>query len=199
MLMGCEVVLASRSPRRIDLLRAVVPNFAIVPADVDESPPENGEVDPEAFAVALAARKAEAVSAERPSSLVIGADTVVALGSTLLGKPESPEDAVRMLLCLSGKTHRVITAVAARLRSLSVAIDFFETTHVTFRNLTPEEVNRYVATGEPFDKAGGYAVQGKAREFVAALSGDFDNVVGLPVNRLRQELESAGLFAHLQS
>lgn len=192
--MGCEVVLASRSPRRIDLLRTVVPDFIVDPADLDESLPSGGDPDPEAVAAELAARKADEVAVRHPNSLVIGADTVVALDSTLFGKPESPGDAERMLHGLSGKTHRVITAVALRLRSQSISFDFRETTRVTFRELTHEEISRYVATGEPFDKAGGYAVQGGAREFVAALSGDYDNVVGLPVTRLKKELKSAGFL-----
>jgi septum formation protein len=141
---------------------------------------------PTEVALGLAAAKAGAVSALHPESLVIGADTVVALDGESLGKPLSPEDACSMLRRLSGREHQVLTGVA--LIWPSGESSFVEVSRVEFRLLSDADISSYVATGEPMDKAGAYAIQGGAAGFVTEYVGDFDNIVGLPVSRLEAEL-----------
>ena len=137
-----------------------------------------------------ARRKAAEISEKFPEALVIGADTIVVVDDRILGKPRDPEDAIRMLRCLSGRTHQVYTGVAiAEDRVIHTAC---ECTDVTFRELPEELIRRYVATGEPMDKAGAYAIQGKASLFVTGIRGCFFNVVGLPVYRLSILLEELG-------
>jgi septum formation protein len=182
------IVLASASPRRQDLLRKVVPVFDVDPADVDETP-EPGE-SPRDTAMRLAVAKLEVVKARRSDCLVIAGDTVVAfpMGENWvqLGKPCDPGDAARMLALLSGRTHVVITGMA--IASPDRSLTFAESTEVRFRQLSDEEIKRYVATGEPLDKAGAYAIQGGARPFVDSIEGSLSNVIGLPLEALEREL-----------
>lgn len=183
------VVLASGSPRRKVLLAPLVPEFEVVVSDVDEDALTVS--DPEETARTLASAKARAVAHLRPGALVIGADTVVAVntgtGYEQLAKPTDAADAVRMLRALSGRKHVVITGVA--LVSPDQTLTFADTTHVAFRDLSDEEIRDYVATGEPMDKAGAYAIQGGAAGFVASVEGSVTNVVGLPVEVLKQVLD----------
>ncbi len=173
------LVLASRSPRRRQLLRAAGYSLEVRAPRTDETT-RPGETAP-AAARRLAVEKAIAVARERPGVPVLAADTIVALGRRLLLKPEDDQDARRMLRLLSGRTHRVVTGVAlapagaGRLRSTAVE------TRVTFRRLSTREIDWYVGTGEPFGKAGAYAIQGGASLFVTRLSGSYTNVVGLPM------------------
>ncbi len=159
------------------------------PADLPERP-EPGELA-ETFAVRLAREKALQVARRRPGQPVLGADTVVVLGQRMLGKPASPADASRMLAELSGREHRVITAVA--LARDGVVQERCDVTRVWFRTLTREFIEAYVATGEPLDKAGGYGVQGYGAVLVERIEGDFFGVMGLPVRLVMDLLESAGL------
>lgn len=169
------VVLASASPRRLDLLRSVGLEPEVRPGDVEERR-RPGE-DPLAMVERLARDKRDAVA--RPGELVLAADTVVVLDGSVLGKPGTPEVAVDMLRRLSGRVHHVVTGVAVSGPggSTSTAVS----TEVAWRTLSDEEVDAYVATGEPLDKAGGYGIQGGGADFVASLVGSRDNVVGLPV------------------
>jgi septum formation protein len=180
------LLLCSGSPRRRDLLRAARIAFEPGPGpDVDETPPPGA--DAPTAAEALARRKAVAAAARAPGRLVLTADTVVALGDRLLGKPESPDDARAILRALSGRAHQVATGVAlARDGAVRSAVDVAT---VTFRALGDAEVSDYVASGEGLDKAGGYAIQGRGRALVASLSGSEDTVVGLPVAVVRRLLE----------
>ena len=144
-------------------------------------------LDPKQIAPHLAHLKAQAVAdelsaGELDSSLVVGADTIVALGAHVYGKPHDEDDACRMLAELSGKTHQVITGVC--IISNQSAQTFAEVTDVTFKALSPEEISAYVASGEPMDKAGAYGIQGEGGKLVDHIDGDFDNVVGLPITRL---------------
>ena len=181
------IVLASASPRRRALLEQAGLEFSVHPTDVDESL-EPG-VEPGAAAKLLAERKAHALFArdEHPAAWIIGSDTVVALGDEaegwqLLGKPESSAQARSMLRSLSGTRHRVITGVAVLRASDGTLESAIETTWVSMRLITPQEIEAYVASEEWRDKAGGYAIQENADAFVSALEGGgFDNVVGLPV------------------
>jgi len=182
-----RVILASASPRRQELLRLTGLSFEILPSAVDE-----GDVTGEPAEVArrLAERKAEEVAARHPDALVIGADTIVTLDGAILGKPVDAADARRMLAKLSGRTHQVITGIA--LRGPGLALSDAVSTDVTFRPLSPREIAAYVATEEPMDKAGAYALQGHAALFTPEIRGDYANVVGLPLCRLTDLLRACG-------
>jgi len=182
-------VLASASPRRRELLGRLVDAFEVVPADADETPPEGA--GPQEAAVAIARRKALVVLA-RTGGVVLAADTIVAAtDGEFLGKPADADDARRILGKLSGTTHRVVTGVVvADADGVRTASD---TTLVTMRNLSPREIDDYVATGECFDKAGAYAIQETADRFVTRLEGSFTNVVGLPLETVAPLLRSAGV------
>ena len=180
-----NVVLASGSPRRRELLARLVPEFEVVVADVDEE--ALTVADPFETAERLAEAKARAVALLRPGCLVVGGDTVVAVDGEQLAKPRDPEDARRMLRALAGRRHVVATGVS--LVSPQGVQTFHERTWVTFRPLTEGEIEAYVATGEPMDKAGAYAIQGGAAGFVAQREGSESNVVGLPLERLAEALE----------
>ncbi len=179
------LVLASRSPRRRELLTCAGIPFLVRPADVDESWLE-GEA-PTAHVERLARQKARAVSAT-PDEIVLGADTVVVLDGAILGKPADEADAVRMLRRLSGREHQVLTGVC--LKRGPVELVASETTTVRFSTLREEEIEAYVASGEPMDKAGAYAIQGLASKFVERIEGCYFNVVGLPVARVYRMLKS---------
>ena len=187
------LVLASASPRRRELLAQAGFAFTVRPAHIPEDP-RDGE-DPIAYVTRLAREKAEAVFAEisatTPSPLhVIGADTTVTLDKQILAKPVDPADAARMLRLLSGRTHHVMTGVAiATARSTEVAA---EVTAVRFLTLSDKEIEDYVATGEPMDKAGAYAIQGRAARWIPRIEGCYFNVVGLPLALLSVMIQSLG-------
>lgn len=192
------LVLASASPRRQELLRNAEISFLVQAADVDETPlPQESARD---CAERLAREKALKVWRERPGDLVLGADTVVAVDGEILGKPVDAEDAARMLRMLSGREHRVITGVclvrpgareqgtglrkreSAQTESGSAEVTTAsESTVVTMSAISEDEIKDYVATGEPMDKAGAYAIQGIASRWIPRIEGDYSNVVGLPV------------------
>jgi septum formation protein len=189
-----DVVLASASPRRAALLGDLGWSFRIVPPDIDEVILE-GE-PPSDLVPRLAGEKADCVCRVCPDALVISADTVVVLGDCILGKPENAEDAARMLSMLSGKRHTVMTGVA--LRYGVIAVSGFESTDVFFRQLAEPEIERYVSSGEPLDKAGAYAIQGRGSLLVSSIEGCYFNVVGLPLFRLSRLLEEAGISLEQQ-
>jgi septum formation protein len=175
-----RLVLASASPRRAEILRSVGWPFEAVSADVDETM-RAGE-EPEAYVRRLAREKAERVASERLFGLVLGADTtVVTPDGRALAKPEDDGDARRMLRLLSERWHEVLTGVALVRAESGRAIVECARTRVRFAAVSDEEIDAYVRTGEPLDKAGAYAIQGRAALFVEAIEGDYWNVVGLPV------------------
>lgn len=182
------IVLASASPRRKELLSKAGIEFEICAANIPENP-RIGEL-PIAFAERMAQEKAEAVWRSRPNRVVLAADTVVALGDEILGKPCDAEDVLRMLRLLSGKGHKVTTGVCL------LGPDFggvrSETTTVTFSEISDRDISEYVASGEPFDKAGAYAIQGGAARWVKKIEGDYNNVVGLPVDLALKMLRKHG-------
>jgi septum formation protein len=183
------LVLASASPRRQDLLRNAGIPFEVQPADIAEDPLP-GEAA-KTCAERLAREKALAVAKRRPQDAVLGADTVVVVDSQILGKPADAADAARMLRMLSGRDHQVITGVCLVASGrCSVAS---ETTTVTMAEITEKETADYVATGEPMDKAGGYAIQGIASRWIPCIEGDYGNVVGLPVALVYRMLREYGL------
>jgi len=186
------LVLASASPRRRELLTQAGFTFQVHPANIPEDPYPNE--DPIAYVTRLAREKAEAVyneitnapaseqRASAPPQVVLGADTTVTLDNHILGKPENPADAARMLRLLSGRTHRVITGVAlVSAASTEVAA---EVTAVRFLALSDQEIDDYIVTGEPMDKAGAYAIQGRAARWIPRIQGCYFNVVGLPIARV---------------
>jgi septum formation protein len=196
------LVLASASPRRRDLLAQAGYRFQVHPAHIPEDP--RPDEDPIVYVTRLAREKAEAVFREltadgepekdygdgKSSLAVLGADTTVALDNTILGKPEDAADAARMLRLLSGRTHRVITGVAVvTAKGVEVAA---EATAVQFLTLSDEEIGEYVAGGEPMDKAGAYAIQGRAARWIPRIEGCYFNVMGLPLALVSALLESCG-------
>lgn len=185
-----RLILASASPRRRELLARLGCPFEVVPSRVVEELP--GEGDARRGAEALALAKAREVAAREPGALVLGADTVVVLDVRPLGKPSSPAEARDVLRALAGRTHEVITAVAlveaAGPETVASAVS-----RVRMRAYADEEIEAYLATGEPYDKAGGYAVQGEGRRLVAEVSGCYTNVVGLPLSITARLLAARGV------
>lgn len=182
-----ELILASASPRRAELLREMGLPFTVVKADIHEVAPEH--LSPVETAEINAYRKARAVAKKHPDTLVLGADTVVSLGTEQFAKPVDMADAERMLAKLQGRTHLVITAVCLlQLRPYRQRL-FAVRTSVTFKKLHLGQIRRYLAKIYPFDKAGSYAIQDEGDRIVKNFKGSYSNVVGLPVERLKVELE----------
>ena len=179
-----KIVLASASPRRVELIKTVAPECVYAPADIEEITPDG--MPPEECPAYLAEQKAKAVAARFPDAAVIGCDTVVIIDGEVLGKPRDEADAAEMLRRLSGRTHVVVTGVYVAFAG--GGFGFSERTDVEFRRLREEEIADYVATGEPMDKAGAYGIQGVGSTLVRRINGDFYNVMGLPVARLKEEL-----------
>lgn len=180
-----SMILASGSPRRQELLKFITEDFEVHAVDADETVPEGMPV--EMTAVFLADKKAKAGAELFPEQIVIGCDTVVVLHDKIMGKPKDREDAFRMLRELSGETHTVMTGVALYYGTQSTV--FTVETNVSFYMLSDDEIHAYLDTGEPFDKAGAYGIQGKGALFVRHLEGDYFNVVGLPVAVLARNLK----------
>ena len=185
-----RIILASQSPRRRELLeRMGLTEFQVLPARGEEV--MDLALPPERLVEELSRRKAEEVSSAHPDALVIAADTVVAIDGQVLGKPRDRAEAARMLARLSGREHVVYTGVTLRLGAR--ADTGHEATPVRFRPLSPEDIDHYVSTGEPMDKAGAYGIQGLGCTLVEGISGDYYNVMGLPVCRLARMLARFGV------
>jgi septum formation protein len=186
-----RLILASGSPRRQDLLREAGIAFEVQPAHIDEGrfPGE----PPLQYACRLAQEKAQAVAGRFAGRFVLGADTIVLIDDEVLGKPRDAADARRMLRMLSGRGHRVTTAVSLVLPS-GIADGRHSTTHVYFKEIEEEEIHAYVAGGEPMDKAGAYAIQGGARPWVQRIDGEYSNVVGLPLSLVTEMLREGGFL-----
>ena len=184
-----RVILASQSPRRRELLSLVGIAHDVRPADIDESY-LTGE-PPRDHAERLARGKAEVIAAREPDAVVIGSDTIVVVDGDVLGKPTDENDAVRMLARLAGRSHTVVTAVAVAWRGETRSA--VEEVEVTFHPLSRGEIDAYIATREPMDKAGAYGIQGYGATIVARVDGDYFAVMGLPLQRLIRLLDSLGL------
>ncbi len=181
-----KVILASQSPRRKEILKMLFEDFEIIVADCDESLEEN--MGARQAVEYLSLIKNRAVSGNfTENHLVISADTVVAVDNRILGKPHSKEDAREMLSLLSGKTHQVYTGVTLFLNGREKT--FSTVTDVVFHHITDNEIEDYISTNEPYDKAGGYAIQGKAGLYIKSINGDYYNVVGLPIAEVKRQIE----------
>ena len=183
-----DLILASASPRRAELLQQIGLDFEIQPADIDETPASMET--PEHYVERLAREKALSIAGQHPDTLVLGSDTSVIHNEEILGKPQSSEQAVSMLQALSGSTHQVLTAVA--LAKGTECWSRVVVTDVTFRELEAAEISAYVASGEPMDKAGSYGIQGLGGIFVSSIKGSYSAVVGLPLQETAALLAQAG-------
>jgi septum formation protein len=178
-----KLVLASKSPRRSEILKNAGIDFTVRVADADETIPDGTK--PEDAVVFLAARKALAVE-RADDETVLGADTIVVLDDKILGKPKDKDDAYNMIKSLSGRVHSVFTGVCAVGNGASLT--FAEETKVEFYPLSEDEINEYINTDEPYDKAGAYGIQGLASKFIRGIQGDYFNVVGLPVSSVYKKI-----------
>lgn len=187
-----KIYLASKSPRRQEILAGLKIPFSIINSPYEEKFSDVADLEPEEQAAKLACLKAFHASSALHDGLVVGADTIVVLGNTILGKPKGREEAESMLTSLSGRRHRVITGIslvdARGLRTFSHA----EVTYVYFRELTAKDIKTYLDTDEPYDKAGAYGIQGHAALFVERIEGCYFNVVGFPVVAFRGLVKLAG-------
>ncbi len=189
--MSKELILASSSPRRKNLLSSIELEFEVIPAEVRETPsPHETAKD---FALRIAERKAVFVGERYPHSWIIGADTVIAIGGEILGKPSGKEETKRMLKRLAGKEHLVITGYCLLKLAEGKKMEGAEETRVKIKPLKEMEIDWYINTGEPFDKAGGYAIQGKGAFMVEWIEGSYTNVVGLPLCQLIELLKGEGV------
>jgi septum formation protein len=186
-----KLILASKSPRRSDLLEQAGLTFSIVPSDFDES--SVAMSDPESYVETLAKSKAIDISEKHPDSWVLGADTIVLIDNSILGKPGSKDEARSMLKQLSGKTHQVITGYCLCCQTKNDIISETVKTDVRFKTLSDAEIEWYIQTGEPFDKAGAYAIQGIGTFLVKSINGSYANVVGLPVCEVIEFLINKGV------
>jgi len=187
------IVLASESTRRVDILRTLGISFSIIPPDIDER--KKREESIRDYVLRIAAEKAKKVGALFPDKWVIGADTVVVHKGKVLGKPKSEEEAMEMLTALRGKWHKVLTGYCILNMSKQTSCKDVVETKVFIKDLTDEEIRRYIKTSEPFDKAGSYAVQGKGGFMVKEIKGSYSNVVGLPICEITDILLSLGILS----
>jgi nucleoside triphosphate pyrophosphatase len=193
-----QLVLASASPRRKDLLSGIGLSFRIVPSEVDEEP-INGE-SPDAQVCRLALAKASDVSEKMSDYWVLGADTIVVIDNAILGKPRNEEEAVAMLARLSGRTHEVFTGYAIVHAKFSEQRTVrYVTSAVHIRDMSADEISDYVSTREPMDKAGAYAIQGIGAGIVERVTGSYTNVVGLPLCEVTRDLKTLGIFDFLKA
>ncbi|HEY8364649.1 MAG TPA: Maf family protein [Haloplasmataceae bacterium] len=180
-----KIILASKSPRRKELLKYITTDFITVVSNIDEKYDTN--LSPQDIVLFLSQSKAKVISKDYPNDIVIGCDTIVSLDNLILEKPVDKEDAFKMLKTLSNKTHQVYTGVTIIYNNI---IDsFYQKTEVTFYPLSDEEITKYINTKEPFDKAGAYGIQGFGSKFIKEIHGDYFTVVGLPIGELYQRLK----------
>ncbi len=191
--MSPSFILASASPRRLELLKSMGFNFSVVPSGVDEKFLEGESVSE--HVMRLSREKALAVADRNPEAWVLGADTVVIIDTEVLGKPGSKEEAREMIMRLSGKKHRVLTGFSVVRTSVNVVKSDLVESSVYFKEVSSDELEWYIGTEEPYDKAGGYAVQGKAASFVREIRGSYTNVIGLPLSEVVAVLKEVGAIS----
>lgn len=183
-----KIILASKSPRRKKILERFNKPFKIINSNFDESKVSKN-MHPTKYCSKLASMKAGSVSEKFYQELIIAADTIVVLNNLILGKPNDRSDALKILMKLSGNIHSVFTGVCLRSRKNNINLTFFEHTKVSFRKLSIQEIEYYIDNYKPFDKAGSYGIQDASSVFVKYIEGCYDNVVGLPICRLNNELK----------
>jgi len=182
-----KIILASASPRRRQLLKKIITSFTVAPSKVDES--QIKAKSPGVFAVKAAIAKAEDVARHFKDAYVIGADTIVVLGKKILGKPKNEQEAIVMLKSLRNRTHEVVTGLCIVDSDTLNKFAGFVVTEVKMKKVSDQEILDYVKTGKPLDKAGAYGIQEIGKKFIDSISGDYDNVVGLPIRRTKELLE----------
>lgn len=187
-----KIILASNSPRRVEILKDMGIDFQVIPSRIEEK--NSIDMSPESLAMSLSFMKAFSVAIEYKSELVLGADTIVELNGNILGKPKDKHEAGQFLRMLSGNSHRVITGFSIISINKEIKITDYEVSLVKFRNLTDAEIEEYISTDEPYDKAGGYAIQGVSSKFVENFSGDYNNIVGLPKDCVKKYLIKLGVI-----
>ncbi|HHW90424.1 MAG TPA: septum formation protein Maf [Clostridiales bacterium] len=180
-----KLILASASPRRVEILKSIIDNFEVIPADIDEEPKINKDINPIDFCVSLALKKARAVF-DKFGNIALGADTLVFLGQEILGKPQTKEQAFKTLKRLSGKTHLVITGVA--LVSELKTITDYDQSYVTFPDLDERDILDYIEKYKPYDKAGSYGIQEIKDIWDIKYAGSYTNILGLPAKKVKQML-----------
>ncbi|MGC9329364.1 MAG: Maf family protein [Candidatus Hinthialibacter sp.] len=185
------IVLASQSPRRKNLLEKMNISFQVAPSRIVEIPCRDER--PGAYSTRMALEKAMEVADSYPNHLIIGADTVVAINGVILGKPSSPNEAIVMLSRLSGQWHEVWTGLCLYHKKSNTQELKAVCSKVRFKDLSEEEITRYIQTGEPMDKAGAYAIQGEGKALIRELKGSYHNVIGLPTFELAKMLENVGV------
>jgi septum formation protein len=191
--MYSSFILASASPRRRELLKSMGFDFTVIPSGVDEKFFEGESVSQ--HVMRLSREKALAVADRNPEAWVLGADTIVVIDGEVLGKPGSKKKAREMILQLSGKNHRVLTGFSVVRTSVNVVKSGLVESSVFFKEVSADELEWYIATEEPYDKAGGYAVQGKAASFVKEIRGSHTNVIGLPLSEVVAALKEVGAIS----
>ncbi|MGE4095569.1 MAG: nucleoside triphosphate pyrophosphatase [Candidatus Binatia bacterium] len=192
-----SLILASASPRRRELLETARVLFSIIPSNASEEPlPDEA---PAAYALRVAREKAKAIAQQNPDHWILGADTIVVVNNEILGKPKDPADARRMLRLLSGQTHQVMTAFALIDEEGREYASQVVTSTVTFKPLTDSRIESYLATREPFDKAGAYAIQGQGAVLVERVEGSYTNIVGLPIDEVLVVLRAAGIYQEIEA
>lgn len=184
-----NIILASNSPRRKELLKKIFAKFEIVVSNIKEDYPQNLSCNQ--IPIYLAIKKAENVYGKNLDSLIIAADTIVCIQNKILGKPKNKSEARKMLQLLNNKVHLVISGVCLIYKDKRIS--FSEETYVKFKDISEKQIEKYINSEEPYDKAGGYGIQGKAYDFVENIVGDYDNVVGLPVNKIKEKLNELGI------
>jgi nucleoside triphosphate pyrophosphatase len=189
-----QLILASASPRRRELLQRIGVAFTVIPSNTPEAA-QLGEL-PQEYALRVASEKVLEVARKQPGAWILGADTIVEIDGEILGKPQDATDGQRMLHQLSGRTHQVITAFVLLDGEGQIQARQAVTSRVTFKPLSDAQIREYLATGEPFDKAGAYAVQGLGAALVKCVEGSHTNVVGLPMDEVQAALHAAGLLNH---
>ncbi len=192
-----KLILASTSPRRAQILERENMRFKVIsPDNVDE---EKTSSDPVDHVLELSRKKVESVSGKVKEGLILGADTVVVLNGEILGKPKDEQEAQRILKKLSGRTHRVYTGLSLMDKTSGRILSAYDCTEVEFNELDQEEIESYIATGEPMDKAGAYGIQGMGSFLVDQIKGNLDNVIGLPMQKFRQLLKKIAEATQLEN
>ncbi|MCY4389504.1 MAG: Maf family protein [Desulfurellaceae bacterium] len=187
-----RLILASASPRRRELLQQTSLRFRVIPSHMEET--RRDKEPPETYVARIAAEKARAIAERQPGFWILAADTIVALEGRVFGKPANLDNARQMLTTLSGHPHQVMTAFVLLDTAGNTTAAEVVTSQVTFKELSASEVTAYLATGEPFDKAGAYAFQGKGRDLIAQVSGSHSNIIGLPMDEVTAALRTVGLL-----